>query len=271
MCGKSSDPAAIDAIINALNEPFWNVKTMAMGKIKKAVKAKPDVVKAKLVELAAKDENPRVRSTAIKTLMKYFAGDKSLLTAYETGLKDSSYRVIGTSIKAIASIDADRGLEMARTMEGIESSSVNNAIAAVYAEKGTIKEHPFFLETIAELNGMNKLGFVQKYNEFVLKLPNEEIDKAIEVYKNIVETETVWFVKLSGYNLLASVQNFYSKKAMELSSKIDSYNAEGNTADVPELEKQMNTCKSQDAKIAKLLEELKAKETDSNVKKYLGM
>ena len=38
-----------------------------------------------------------------------------------------------------------------------------------------------------------------------------------------------------------------------------------------DLEKEMNTCKSQDAKVAKILEELKAKETDSNVKKYLGM
>lgn len=270
-CGKSSDPAAVEAMINALNQPFWNVKTMAMSKLKKAAQAKPEVVKSKLKELATNDENPKVRAKAIKTLMKYFSDDKSLVSTYEVGIKDSSYRVMGTSLNAIAALDAERGLEMARTLEGIESASVNNAIASVYAEKGTVKEHAFFLKTIAELNGMNKLGFLQKYNEFVLKLSNEEIDKAILVYKDVVETESVWFVKLSGYNLLASVQNFYAKKAMEISAQIESFQADGKTEQIPELEKQMNVCKSQDAKVAKVLEELKAKETDSNVKKYLGM
>jgi aminopeptidase N len=270
-CGKSSDPAAVEAIINALNQPFWNVKTMAMSKIKKAVKAKPEVVKNKLKTLAAKDDNPKVRGKAIKTLMKYFSDDKSLISAYEIGLKDSSYRVMGTALAGVTSIDPEKGLMMARAMEGAESASVNNAIAAIYAKKGDLKEHAFFLETVSELNGMNKLGFLQKYNEYVLRMPNEEIDKAIIVYKKIVETESIWFVKLSGYNLLASVQNFYSRRAMEISTEIESAQVDGKSEQVPELEKQMNICKIQDTKVASLLNELKALETDSNVKKYLGM
>ena len=118
---------------------------------------------------------------------------------------------------------------------------------------------------------MNKLGFLQKYNEYVQRMPNEEIDKAIVVYKNIVETESIWFVKLSGYNLLASVQNFYSKRALEISAEIESARADGKSEQVAELEKQMNICKIQDTKVANLLSELKAVETDPNVKKYLGM
>ena len=270
-CGKSSDPAAIEAIINALNQPFWNIKTMAMGKIKKAVQAKPEVVKNKLKTLAIEDNNPKVRAKAIKTLMKYFSNDKSLISAYEIGLKDSSYRVMGTALAGVTSIDPEKGLMMARAMEGAESASVNNAIAAIYAKSGDLKEHAFFLKTVSELNGMNKLGFLQKYNEYVLRMPNEEIDKAIVVYKNIVETESIWFVKLSGYNLLASVQNFYSRRAMEISTEIESAQVDGKSEQVPELEKQMNICKIQDTKVASLLSELKAIEKDPNVKKYLGM
>lgn len=270
-CGKSSDPSAVEAIINALNQPFWNVKTMAMSKIKKAAQAKPEVVKNKLKTLAIEDNNPKVRAKAIKTLMKYFSNDKSLISAYEIGLKDSSYRVMGTALAGVTSIDSEKGLMMARAMEGAESASVNNAIAAIYARNGDLKEHAFFLTTVSELNGMNKLGFLQKYNEYVLRMPNEEIDKAIVVYKNIVETESIWFVKLSGYNLLASVQNFYSKRAMEISAEIESAQADGKSEQVPELEKQMNICKIQDTKVASLLSELKAIETDPNVKKYLGM
>lgn len=270
-CGKSSNPAAVEAIINALNQPFWNVKTMAMGKIKKAVQVKPEVVKNKLKTLATEDNNPKVRAKAIKTLMKYFSDDKSLISAYKIGLKDSSYRVMGTALAGVTSIDPEKGLMVARSMEGVESASVNNAIAAIYAKKGDLKEHAFFIKTISELNGMNKLGFLQKYNEYVLRMPNEEIDKAIGVYKNIIETESIWFVKLSGYNLLASVQNFYSKRAMEISAEIESAQADGKSEQVPDLEKQMNICKIQDTKVASLLSELKTIEADPNVKKYLGM
>ena len=116
-----------------------------------------------------------------------------------------------------------------------------------------LKEHAFFLKTVSELNGMNKLGFLQKYNEYVLRMPNEEIDKAIVVYQNIVETESIWFVKLSGYNLLASVQNFYSKRALEISAEIESAQADGKSEQVAEREKQMNICKIQDTKVAKLI------------------
>ena len=270
-CGKSSNPEAVEAIINALSEPFWNVKTMAMGKIKKAIKAKPEVVKNKLKQLAIDDNNAKVRAKAIKTLMKYFSDDKTLVSAYEVGLKDSSYRVIGNALAGISSIDPEKGLMMARSMEGVESASVNNAIAAIYAKNGDLKEHAFFLKTVSELNGMNKLGFLQKYNEYALRMPNEEIDKAIVVYKSIVETESIWFVKLSGYNLLASVQNFYSRRVMEISAEIESAQADGKSEEVPELEKKMNICKIQDTKVASLLSELKAVETDPNVKKYLGM
>ena len=270
-CGKSSDPNAVEAIINALNQPFWNVKTMAMGKIKKAVQAKPEVVKNKLKTLVTDDNNPKVRAKAIKTLMKYFSDDKALISAYEVALKDSSYRVMGTALAGVTSIDPEKGLMMARAMEGAESASVNNAIAAIYANNGDLKEHAFFLRTVPELNGMNKLGFLQKYNEYVLRMPNEEIDKAIVVYQNIVETESIWFVKLSGYNLLASVQNFYSKRALEISAEIESDRADGKSEQVAEREKQMNICKIQDTKVANLLSELKAIETDPNVKKYLGM
>ncbi|MDG2464328.1 MAG: type IX secretion system membrane protein PorP/SprF [Crocinitomicaceae bacterium] len=50
-----------------------------------------------------------------------------------------------------------------------------------------------------------------------------------------------------------------------------SVEGQGAEEKVKELEKQMNICKIQDTKVANLLSELKALETDPKVKKYLGM
>lgn len=270
-CSKSSDPKAIEAIINALDHPFWNVKTMAMNKIGKAVTARSNDVKLKLIDLALKGDHPKVRSTALKTLSKYYEDDKDLVTVYENAAADSSYKVMGEAINSIASMDPEKGLALAKKYEGVESASVNNAIASIYAENGSEKEHDFFLKTIPELHGMNKLGFLQNYNKFVLKLSDNEINKAIIVYKNVVETENIWFVKLSGYNLLAGVQNHYTKKAMQISAQIESLQAEGKTDEIPTLEIQLNNFKNQDNKVTDILNGLKTKETDENVKKYLGL
>ena len=53
--------------------------------------------------------------------------------------------------------------------------------------------------------------------------------------------------------------------------KIESVQADGISKQAIELEKETNVYKPQDAKIADELNKLKAKETDPNFKKYLGM
>ena len=53
--------------------------------------------------------------------------------------------------------------------------------------------------------------------------------------------------------------------------KIESVQADGISKQAIELEKETNVYKLQDSKIADELNKLKAKETDPNFKKYLGM
>ena len=50
------------------------------------------------------------------------------------GLRDSSYRVMGTALAGVTSIDPEKGLIMARSMKSEESATVNNTIAAIYAK-----------------------------------------------------------------------------------------------------------------------------------------
>lgn len=259
----SSDEAAVNAMINALRHPFWNVKTMAMDKIRKAVDKKPEEVKKELKRLALEDENPKVRAKAIKTLAKYFEDDTTLNEIYEKAAADSSYNVMGAGIKAIAKINPERGMALAKKYESAESATVNNIVASIYAENGTPTEHGFFLSTIPELNGFNKIGFLQNYNKYLLHQPYEEIEKGIPVFIDVINTESIWYIKLSGYNLLSGLQTYYNNKAMELSAKIDD-----NTQDTSDAQKELTYVKNQEAKVKAILDDLKAKETDENIKKY---
>jgi len=260
---SKSDDASVDAMINALRHPFWNVKTMAIDKIRKAVDKKPEEVKTELKRLALEDESPKVRSKAIKALSKYFNEDASLIGVYEKAAEDSSYNVMGAGIKAIAKADPSKGMELAKKYENAESSTVNNIVASIYAENGTAAEHDFFLNTVKELNGFNKIGFLQNYNKYLLRQSYDEIEKGVEVFTDVIHTESIWYIKLSGYNLLSGLQTFYNKKGMEISAKLDD-----NTQETADLQRELNYVKAKEAEIKSLLDELRAKETDENIKKY---
>ncbi len=269
--GNSSDDKAIKAVMKALDHPFWDVKTMAMAKLKKAIEVYPTEVKKKLISIAEYGKHPKERAAAIKYLSKYFKEDQSLVSTYEKGTKDQSYNVLGNSIKALSKIDTKKGMELAKANENVESAKINNIIAEIYAENGTPAEHDFFKKNITELSSMNKYGFLQSYNTYLMNQDNKEIAKGIPVYKEIAENESMWFVKLSGYQLLYGLQSYYDSEASSLTTKIASLEEEGNTMKAAEIEKKVNFCKSKEAELTKIINTLKENETDSNVKKYLGM
>ncbi len=265
--GNSSDDAAIKAVIKALDFPFWNVKTMAMAKLKKAVAAYPDLVKKKLISIAEFGKHPKERAKAVKYLSKYFNEDQSLVSVYEKATKDQSYNVLGSGIKALASLNPKKGMELAKANEHIESAKINNIIAEIYAENGTAKEHDFFKNNISELSAMNKYGFLQNYNKYLMNQENKEIAKGIPVYKDIAQNESMWFVKLSGYQLLSGLEQHFHNEGFRLTKEMENEELEKSI----EKEKDVNFLLAKENEIKKILDELKSNETDSNVKKYLGI
>jgi len=62
---------------------------------------------------------------------------------------------------------------------------------------------------------------------------------------------------------LSGLQTFYNKKGMEISAKLDD-----NTQETADLQRELNYVKAKEAEIKSLLDELRAKETDENIKKY---
>ena len=100
---------------------------------------------------------------------------------------------------------------------------------------------------------------------------NKEKAKGIPVFKDIAENESMWFVKLSGYQLLMNLQNHYSKEVNTLETSIASAVSTGDSLKAAEAEKELNFCKTKIAEITKIVNTLKQNETDSTVRKYLGI
>ena len=157
-------------------------------------------MKPKVIALT-KDEHPQVRKAALKCLKKYWQGDADLMAIYEDALKDSSYNVMAQAIDALAEIDKDRAMDIARKYEK-EKGAVSNAISRIYAKYGGKEEHAYFLLKLDETSGFNKYGMLQLYNNYLMRQDESEISKGLEIFEEVARNGSPWFLKLSGYQLL---------------------------------------------------------------------
>jgi aminopeptidase N len=269
--GKKSTDIAKKVIVEALDDPYWHIKTMAMKNLKKAIKDTPDAIKAKLINLAKNDPKSSVRSEAIKTLQKHFDDDASLKDLYVNAVKDQSYRVMSSGIKAIAAVDEEQGMKIAKEYEKEDNGSIKTAVAQIYAKHGGEAEHEFFLNSMNSIGGFEKFGFIQTYNSYLRNQSDAEIDKGIKVYEDIAKNSAAWWLKLSGYQMLSGLNTMYEKRQRELTTKIESVEAEGGDQMAKaEHERDLNKAKNQSQKIMDLINKLKEQETDKNVLQYIG-
>ena len=267
--GKSKEPAAISAIIKNMQHPFWNIKYMAIGKLENPIKIHPERVKNLLFSLAIKDTHPKVRAAAIKALAKYFPYNDDISDVFNAALKDSSFKVISEVLKAVVAKDSEKGLQLAKKFEKSENATINQTVAAVYADYGNEHQHEFFLNTVNELTGFNKYGFLQHYLSYVIRQNNKIIDESLVVFEQVARNGKPWYLKLSGYQILSAIQTKHENKANELQLEIDELKNNGKIGEVTSIEKKLNSENNRAAAIQALLKELREEETDENVLKYI--
>ena len=267
---NSGNPSVQRELVNQLDHPFWHVKVMAMGALKKAVKQHAEEVEEKLRELAIRGEHPSVRANAIKHLNKYFEEDTALNEIYRTGLKDSSYQVMATALEILYEKDPKSALEKARIYQNEKSGTLQSAVAKIYADEGNPMDYDFFVTAIANASGFSKFGVLQSFSRYLVKQDNETMMRGSEVFSGVITSGGSWYLKLSGYQLLVNLENKFNDRAKEWQTKADSFEKEGKAAEAADALRESNAAKSYAAKVKKTLEELKSTETDSMVKQYLG-
>jgi aminopeptidase N len=267
--GKSNDSAAIGAIIKNLNHSFWNVRYMAISKIENGIKIYPENVKNILISLSLKDVHPKVRAASIKALAKYYPYNDDLREVFDKALLDPSYRVISEVLKAVVAKNSTRGLDLAMKFEQVENATINQTVAAIYADYGDENQRQFFVNTINELTGFNKYSFLQHYLAYVIRQNNKVIDQALPIFEKIARNGNPWYLKLSGYQILSAIQNHHANKANEYQLEIEDLESDGKLGEATVLESKLKEENNRATAIDALLKELRDEETDENVLKYI--
>ena len=244
---SSSSPEAIEAIINTLEDEYWATRRKALTSLKGKAVADTSLLKNKLIWMAQKDEKSIVRAEAITALANEFSSDLNVRAIIEGAMKDQSYTVLGSTLKAISSYDEDKALELAKGAETDASGSLISSIASLYSQNGTAEQMDFFVSGIDKISDPNnKYVYVQIFGKYLMKQDIATQSKGLNVLEDLALNEGAWWMRLSSIQVLMGLKQ--SADAQESSDE----------------------AKSMASRISTIIDTVKGKETNDMIKGMLG-
>lgn len=145
---QQDNEMAYNTLMNALSDPFYGLRMMAIEKIdlsnanaKKAIKT--------IEEIASNDEKTLVRAEAIKKLDAMENPDYVKL--FKTSLSSNSSAVKGSALKALYKMDKTAAMEFAASLDNdMDKESLKGALIPVYILDKTEEEIPFVADNLIE-------------------------------------------------------------------------------------------------------------------------
>ena len=148
LVGMQENELAYATLQNALNDPFYGLRIMAIDKIdlssanaKKAIKS--------IEKLASQDEKTLVRAKAISKLSKLEGAEYTEL--YKEGLSSNSNAIKVSSLQALYAVDKVAAMEYAASVnDELIKKSLKDALIPVYIMDQTESEIPFVAGNLME-------------------------------------------------------------------------------------------------------------------------
>lgn len=212
----------------ALQDPFWALRKIAVEKINLSEETKP-----LLAKVAGNDAHPQVRATAIRRLSETVGME--YLELYKKALADSSLQVIADALEAITALDDSLALALAPQFETLNTAAVISAVAHLYAMHGGEEKQKYFEEKAYAAISYARFSLLSDYGDF-LKGKNETI-----IRKGAATLEDVALHAGSSWERFAAANALYELKK-DLDEKLES-KSKGNLSEleIPALIEEVRT------------------------------
>lgn len=183
---KKIDDASQKLILDALKDPFWSIRSLAIDKAVRLKDENKDKATALIKELVTKDPKSSVRAKALSYISRIdLEGAEAI---YLNALKDSSYSVVSAALNALSEVNQTLALQKAETLEKEDaSSSIIMTIANLYASSKDESKFSFFQThlTDGKLSGFDELGLMNTFSSYLSTQKTELIDRAFDTYKSL--------------------------------------------------------------------------------------
>ena len=203
---QEDNSAAYKVVVDALDDPFWDLRRLAVSEIDLDLDYY-GVVKEKLLDMAENDEHALVRAEALDKLRD--EEDEQYRAAFEKGMTDSSYTVIGTALKGLADIDPQAAMGKASMLESEENHEIKGAIASTYANHGDEQYQTFFESKLDNEGGISLYYMLYYYGNFLSRMDKPVVMKGIRSLKeHSLDTDPFW-VAYGGRGALTRIVDAY--------------------------------------------------------------
>ncbi len=177
-------------ILDALNDPFWNIRLVALNKMNGLKNEFKASAKKITIGLIKNDPKSAVRNNALKQA-KRLLNDDELKNIYVDRMNnDSSYLVVSNALKGLGSIDPESAMKVAKQMENEKSSALIAGVAQLYAGHGTEEQYSFFENEFKQntTKGFDRLGFLNSFTLYITKQDPVLLSKSVEIYTKLGES-----------------------------------------------------------------------------------
>ena len=142
---RRDDQKCQQVILDALNDPFWNIRKIAIEKANILTGTFLDQAKQRIQTLASTDPKSSVRSAALTFISKNLDEEKQNQVYLDRIDKDQSYSVQVTALSKLSSIDKEKGLKKAEELIAKDKTEkILVAVSEVYGQHGTEANFSFF-------------------------------------------------------------------------------------------------------------------------------
>ncbi|MDX2359308.1 MAG: M1 family metallopeptidase [Crocinitomicaceae bacterium] len=218
-------------VLDAMKDPFWNIRLLAIGKMSKLKDANKEAGIELIKELVANDPSSAVRGAALTALGKLLKGEELKNLYIDRIENDPSYSVITTALQSLGKSDPDKAMELAAVLEKENSSKMLSGVAQLYAGYGELDKYTFFEQQFAAstIQGFDRLGLMNSFTMFVARQDADAGTKAFDIYKNIGENGSFYMKMFLGQNI-GYISRQYSAKLVDLEEELKKHEESGDAA-----------------------------------------
>lgn len=190
---KLKTDAGRKMILDALNDPFYRIRELAITQSNRVKRTNKDELVAKMSDLVKKDPKSSVRAAALDFLLSNFDSEKQTKEALQFALdNDQSYKVLGTALIGMAKFDSESAMKKAKALESENGQTMLLNISSLYGKYGTAENYEFFNSLFKEgkVGGFSLLGVVGSFGAYVRNNEYEVQSRALSIFTTLSDNSS---------------------------------------------------------------------------------
>jgi aminopeptidase N len=238
---KGNTTTSEKLILDALNDPFWAIRMIAIEKCSKLTGANMNLALEKMKLLSSQDPNSEVRESALTYLVYNGETQEVEQILVDRLSKDSSYMVLSSCLSNLQEINPELAFEKAKALENENSSTMLSGVAQIYGSQGNADDLKFFQKIFLEgkVGGFDEIGAMNAFTFFVIRNADDVLLDAKEIYEYL-KVNGSFYTKLFLPQNVDYILTALNEKIEELRSEKQEIEKAGAPALIDQVNKQID-------------------------------